>query len=141
VGWGGACSGGKTCTLTMYSSQSVAATFSQTFIHSLSVSVVGSSGGAVTSAPAGIDCGATCSASFAAGAQVTLAASPAKGWGFAGWGGTCSGLGSCTMTPNASTSVSASFSPLFGGVAGPVVPGPNDAPPLPPALIGPLPND
>ena len=37
-----------------------------------------SPGGTVTSSPAGIDCGATCSASFGAGTQVTLTASPAN---------------------------------------------------------------
>jgi hypothetical protein len=141
AGWSGACSGAKTCILTMNSSQSVSATFSQNFIYVIAASVVGTAGGRVTSSPGGIDCGPTCTANFAPGTQVTLIAAPAKGWGLAGWGGACNGIGGCTLTLNASTSVSASFSPLFGNVADPVVPGPNDVPALRPALIGPLPND
>jgi hypothetical protein len=141
TGWGGACTGTGTCILTMNSSQSVSATFTQNLSYSLSVSVTGSPGGNVTSAPAGIDCGATCSASFNAGTVVTLIASPAKAWGLAGWGGACSGIGNCTVTLNTSTGVSASFSTLFGDTAAPVVTSPNDARALPPALIGPLPND
>jgi hypothetical protein len=141
TGWGGACSGTGTCTLTMNSSQSVGATFTHNFVYAVLVSVVGNAGGKVTSSPTGIDCGTTCRASFAPGAQVTLTASPAKGWGFAGWGDACNGIGGCTVTLDACTNVSASFSTLFGSVADPVVTSPSDAPALPPALIGPLPND
>jgi|GEM_PF-2195576 len=75
----------------------------------LSVSVSGS--GSVTSSPAGIDCGATCSASFADGTSVTLSAAAASGFTFAGWsGGGCFGTAGCTVTMNAAASVSASFS-------------------------------
>ena len=41
--------------------------------------------GTVTSNAGGINCGATCSASYASGASVTLTASPAAGWLFSGW--------------------------------------------------------
>ena len=75
-GWGGACSGSaSTCTLDINSTQNVSATFTDS--PPLSVSVIGSPGGTVTSSPAGIDCGSTCSANFSTGAQVTLKASPA----------------------------------------------------------------
>jgi uncharacterized repeat protein (TIGR03803 family) len=100
----------------------------------LSVSVAVSPGGGVTSSPAGIDCGTTCSAAFAQGTQVTLTATPAVTWGLAGWGGACSGVGNCTVTMNASTSVSATFTTLF--LSPPV---PQLDPALPPALISPLP--
>jgi hypothetical protein len=41
---------------------------------------------------------------------VTLTATPAAGWGFAGWsGGACSGFGSCVVTMNAAQSVTATF--------------------------------
>src|SRR5205807_7597332 len=59
--------------------------------HVLVVSKSGS--GSVRSAPAGIDCGAACSAVLAEGTEVVLTPSPDAGWRFAGWGGGCSGLG------------------------------------------------
>ena len=104
-GWGGACSGSGGCTVTMNSPQSVSATFTQRF--TLSASVSGS--GSVTSSPAGVTCPSTCNASFAAGTSVTLTATPANGWGFAGWSGACSGFGNCVVTMNAAQSVSATF--------------------------------
>lgn len=42
--------------------------------------------GAMTSTPAGIDCGAVCSASFSAGTVVTLQPLPGLGYRFNGWG-------------------------------------------------------
>jgi hypothetical protein len=104
-GWSGACSGSGSCTVTMSSSQAVTATFTQLF--TLTVSEGGS--GTVTSSPSGISCGLTCSASFAAGTPVTLAATPASGWSFVGWSGACSGSGSCVVTIGAAESVTASF--------------------------------
>jgi hypothetical protein len=75
--------------------------------YTLAVSVTGS--GMVTSSPSGISCGATCSAGFATGTQVVLDATPAAGASFTGWGGACSGTGSCQVTMNAATSVTANF--------------------------------
>jgi uncharacterized repeat protein (TIGR03803 family) len=138
-GWGGACSGAGSCVVTMNSSQSVTAVFSANY--ALSVSVIGSPGGRVTSSPSGIDCGATCSASFAPGAQVTLTATSDAAWGLAGWSGACSGIASgCSVTLKANTSAAASFAPLFGIGAGPVAALPADAAaPLAP-IIGPIPQ-
>jgi hypothetical protein len=104
-GWGGACSGGAGCTVTINSAQSVTATFTQVF--TLSATVSGS--GTETSSPAGVTCPSTCSASFTAGTPVTLTATPAGGWGFAGWSGACSGFGNCVVTMNAAQSVTATF--------------------------------
>jgi hypothetical protein len=83
--------------------------------YTLSVSVFGNPGGTVSS-PSGINCGSTCSKSFSSGTQVTLTATPDTAWGFFGWsGGGCSGLApTCTVTLNGNTSVSATFSTLFG---------------------------
>ena len=71
----------------------------------------GTGSGAVRSAPAGIDCGSSCSASFISGTQVTLAAQAASGSSFSGWGGACSGTAnSCSVSMNGASSVTANFS-------------------------------
>ena len=75
----------------------------------LSVTRSGTGSGAVTSTPAGIDCGATCSADFGSGALVTLTPAPAAGSVFAGWSGACSGVGACNVTMDAARSVNAAF--------------------------------
>lgn len=76
----------------------------------LTVTPAGNGSGTVTSAPAGISCGPTCSGSFATGTPVTLTAAPASGSTFAGWSGACTGTGTCMVTLNAATAVTASFS-------------------------------
>jgi subtilase family serine protease len=53
----------------------------------LTVTKTGSGGGTVTSAPAGISCGTTCSINFADQTVVTLTAVPAANSLFTGWGG------------------------------------------------------
>ena len=113
-GWsGGACSGLGGCVLTMSTAQQIIASFSQSG-YTLSVSKTGSGTGTVSSNPAGISCAGNCSASFVAGTQVTLSASPAAGSTFGGWsGGGCSGTGNCTVSMGSTQSVSASF--LLGG--------------------------
>src|SRR5258708_1795933 len=108
-GWGGACSGTATCALIMDSGKSATATFAP-ITYTLAVSV--GQGGKVTSSPAGIDCGATCSASFNSGTPVTLTATPASGSVFQGWGGACTGTGACGLIMDAGKSVSATFAPI-----------------------------
>jgi phospholipase C len=76
----------------------------------LSVQATGGGGGTVSSNPAGINCGQTCTASFSSGTQVTLTASPAANSFFAGWSGACSGTGACQVTLMQSASVMANFS-------------------------------
>lgn len=76
----------------------------------LGVARVGSGNGTVTSTPAGIACGATCSHAFADGTAVTLSAAAAAGSTFVGWsGGGCSGTGQCQIDLGAETTVSANF--------------------------------
>jgi hypothetical protein len=90
---------------------------------SLTVSASGSGAGSVTSSPAGIDCGSACVASFDAASKVTLAAAPASGSTFSGWGGDCSGTAlSCVVTLDAAKSVQAMFAKET-----PVVPPPKTA--------------
>ena len=82
-------------------------------LHSLSVAVSG--GGKVTSTPPGIDCGAACSATFAAGTVVALTAQPDSGWKLGAWTGACSGNGACSVTLSADETVAATFTQVPPG--------------------------
>jgi hypothetical protein len=77
--------------------------------YDLSVSKSGTGGGTVNSSPAGIACGLTCTHAFDSGTKVALTATAASGAVFEGWGGACSGTGSCEVTMSAAQSVSATF--------------------------------
>jgi len=74
------------------------------------LTVVRSGSGIVTSSPGGIDCGASCSASYDAGTAVTLTAAALDGSTFIGWSG-CDAVSSttCTLTMNAARSITAAF--------------------------------
>ena len=90
-----------------YSSE-VCGTTPQSF--GLAVVKAGTGSGTVTSTPAGITCGTSCSGNYAGGTAVTLTATPATGSTFTGWsGGGCTGTGACTVTLNATTTVIATF--------------------------------
>jgi hypothetical protein len=110
-GWtGGGCSGTGPCTLTLTANTTVFARFG---IARFTLSVNREGSGTVTSNPAGIDCGNTCSAAYNSGTPVTLTATPDFLFAFAGWsGGGCSGTGPCTVTMTANTTVTARFTLL-----------------------------
>jgi phospholipase C len=114
AGWsGGSCNAisAPTCTFTLTTSQQVTATFNAQAGVPLSVTLAGTGTGTVTSSPSGINCGPTCSASFAMGTLVTLTESPAQNSTFAGWGGPCTGTNpTCQVTLSSSQQVTASFS-------------------------------
>ena len=76
------------------------------------ISEAGTGTGTVSSAPSGIDCGSTCSASFDAGTSLTLTATPSPGSGFIGWsGGGCTGTGTCQVNTGISEqAITARFS-------------------------------
>jgi endoglucanase len=65
--------------------------------------------GTVTSSPAGINCGATCVATYDNGTTVTLTPTPNPGSRFQGWSGACSGKGSCLVSMTANRTVNARF--------------------------------
>ena len=75
----------------------------------LSVSTNGTGSGTVSSDPAGIDCGTTCSHGYLQGTPITLTATPVAGSTFTGWSGACTGTAACNVSMDTDTSVSATF--------------------------------
>jgi hypothetical protein len=81
----------------------------------LTVTKKGGGSGTVSSAPAGIDCGALCAAFLEEGTKVTLTAVADSGSEFTGWSGACSGTGSCVVVLAAEAEVAADFAIERGG--------------------------
>ncbi len=79
------------------------------YSHTLAVTRSGDGAGTVSSAPAGIDCGADCAEPYEPDTTVELTATPDSGSTFAGWSGACSGTGTCTVTMDEALSVDAEF--------------------------------
>jgi hypothetical protein len=80
----------------------------------LSVIGTGSGSGSVTSLDGAINCPPTCSSLYATGTMVTLTAIAAttplaNDSVFTGWGGACSGTGTCVVTMSGPQQVSANF--------------------------------
>jgi len=124
LGWaGGACTGTGACALTATADVAVNAAFSLDYTLVVTRSGTAAASGTVTSSPAGISCGATCSHTYGAGATITLTASAAADATFTGWsGGGCSGTGTCTVTLSTALAVDAAFTrrtyPLTVATAG-----------------------
>ena len=78
----------------------------------LTAAKLGTGQGTVTSAPAGITCGATCAFWFAGNSSVTLSAVAATGMQFAGWSGACTGTASCVVPMTSAKSVTATFNAI-----------------------------
>ena len=121
AGWsGGGCAGTGSCTVRIDDNITVSATFntsaapppSPSGTFTLTVTKIQDGGtGHVASSPAGIDCGATCAASFVSGTSITLFASPTTGR-FASWtNGPCAGStnASCTFTLGGDATATARF--------------------------------
>ena len=110
TGWsGGGCTGTGSCTVTLTSTTTVTATFDAIQSVSLTVSSAGTGSGTVSSTPAGILCGTTCSASYPYATAVTLTAVVPAGSTFTGWSGACTGTGTCPVTLTSPTTVTATF--------------------------------
>lgn len=109
-GWQGACTGDNLlCTLTMDSAKAVTATFTLKQFP-LTVSKQGNGAGTVTSIPAGITCGLTCTQKLDYGTRITLTATAADHSTFTGWQGACTGnQPTCLLTANATQQVTATF--------------------------------
>ncbi len=118
TGWSGDCTGTDDCVVNMAKARSVSATFTpRTF--TLKLTKAGTGGGTVTSGPPGIDCGATCSADFDTGTDVTLTATATGSSTFARWGGEgCSGTGACTVKMTQTRNVTATFEGGVGSSSG-----------------------
>jgi uncharacterized repeat protein (TIGR02543 family) len=102
--WGGSYAG-----LRMQSVSIVNLVSSAPTKYTLSVAKDGTGTGTVTSSPGGINCGATCAYDFNENTSVTLTATPDAGSTFAGWGGACSGTGTCTVNLTSPLTVTATF--------------------------------
>jgi len=86
----------------------------------------GSATSSVTSQPAGIDCGPTCTLAPPAGGMYTLTATPGSSATFDGWsGGGCSGTGTCQVEVTGRVAVTATFTST--------APPPPPPPPPPPS--------
>lgn len=107
-GWTGACSGTGACVVTIAGATTVGATFTRP-LTSLTVAPSGTGSGTVTSSPAGITCGTTCTTSLPEGTTVVLTATASLGSTFSGWGSACTGTGPCTVTVGAIGTVSPVF--------------------------------
>ena len=66
-----------------------------------------SGGGTVTGGD--INCGAACNNLYLLGTNLSLLATPATGYIFAGWSGACTGTGVCLITMDAAKTVTATF--------------------------------
>lgn len=108
MGWGGGCSGTNSCVFTANANNAISATFAKTGV-TITVTKAGGGMGAVTSTPAGITCGGTCSAIFPFGSSVTLTATPNAGQNSRWSGGSCTGTGPCTFTANSVETITAQF--------------------------------
>ncbi len=110
VGWTGACTDSQPiCRFRLDSNQTVGATFRANG-YLLRIRKRGQGGGRVTSAPAGIDCGATCQAGYPEATEVTLTAAPDGRSVFSSWGGACSGSQpTCVVRMDQQREVDANF--------------------------------
>ena len=99
--WSGACSGTEACTVLMTADQSVTANFTAVPTFNLTTAVTPSGAGTISPAVG--------THAYNQGTVVAVTAAPGVGYAFSGWGGACTGTGSCSVTMNADQSVTANF--------------------------------
>jgi hypothetical protein len=120
LNWAGACSGTSTCTAALTQSRAVQALYRLAVPGSVTVMAgSGSGNGSVSSSPGGVACqivnqvkSGICRAIFPVGSTVSMIATPAAGYRFLGFSGSCTGT-TCVMTvpENGDITVIASFAP------------------------------
>jgi subtilisin family serine protease len=115
TGWsGGGCSGTGTCVVS--TTATVTATFNLPAPAPFTVTVNknGTGTGTITSSPAGINCGGTCTGTYSGGTRVTLTASADAGSVFTGWnGGGCAGAGACVAATTATVTATFNVIPVI----------------------------
>lgn len=97
----------------LYTALSDATLYAQWTASSYTLDVTKSGDGSVSSSPAGIDCGATCSDSFGAGEEVTVTATANPGSVFAGWSGDAD-CADGSLTMNGDKDCTATFHTVTG---------------------------
>jgi hypothetical protein len=98
------------CVVAMSAARAVTATFAANPELTVAKAGPGAASSTIASSPAGIACGATCSAAYGKGTPVTLSAIPGPHVKAAQWTGCDSvSAGKCTVAMNAARLVSASF--------------------------------
>lgn len=117
AGWSGDCSGLGSCALTMtaahavYASLRGAAAVPRTGpALTLTISIGGE--GTVADSSGKISCTASCATQLRAPQVITLTATPASGYSFSGWGGSCTGSAFCTVSVSQGRVVTAVFQQL-----------------------------
>jgi hypothetical protein len=115
AGWGGGCSGLGGCAMKLAADTKVFVTFEAVAPppagkHNVTVTSSGAGAGRISSSPAGIDCGAGCTAQFDDGTKVIFDAAPAAGSTFAGWSGACAGTATtCELSITTDLQIGAAF--------------------------------
>lgn len=85
----------------------------------LTVTLLGSGAGTVSSTPGGVTCsGTTCKGTFDVGTAVTLLPAPMGGSVFVAWGGACTGRGACAPVLNEDVDVTLEVQSLVGTWSG-----------------------
>lgn len=121
-----ACGEAQSCAVQLNEAQTVTVTFTRSY--TLTVTRSGTGSGRVVG-EGKIDCPEDCQGSYYQGAVAVLAAEPAAGSVFAGWGGACAAAQaepSCELTVTADAEVEAAFAPQDASNPPPRLSGPGD---------------
>ena len=124
--------GSGECEVEVDAARGVTATFTLEQ-HQLTITPAGNGSGTVSSDPAGIDCGSSCSASFDHGTEVLLSGTPDPGSEAVLWSGCdqVTGSGECEVEVDAARGVTATFTLEQHQIPAPEMP----RPPIPAATI------